>query len=184
MQDHYAQIRFVAANYSRLQGLRAVPAGILSVFVSVWSLSNHGPKAKLSEPVLVALLAVLLYWLIDRYYNQAFGRIKQTPRQRTWEIIMSVSGSALTLLAFLFDTTETLSISVLGLVLATCFLEYFWRVNKSEWKKILTLYPENIVAAGLITIISLLPLFGISWWHSLGIQSQIVGVFLIFGILF
>jgi protein-S-isoprenylcysteine O-methyltransferase Ste14 len=68
-------------------------------------------------------------------------------------------------------------------VLATSLLEYFWRVNKSEWKKIPRLFPENIAGAGLIVILSLLPLFGISWWILLGIKSQIVGIFMVFGIL-
>lgn len=182
IQDHYTQIRFITANYSRLQGLRAIPTGILAVFVSVWSLYNHGPTARLSQPILVAILAALLYWLTDRYYNQAFGQVKQTPRQRKQEIILSVSCSVLALLAFMLDTTELLPISTLGLVLATSFLEYFSRVNKSEWKKIPMFFPENIVAAILIIIISLLPLFDISLWNILGIKSQIVGIFMIFGI--
>ncbi len=182
MQDHYAQIRFITANYSRLQGLRAIPTGILAVFASVWSLYNHGPTARLSQPILVALLAALLYWFTDRYYNRAFGQIKQTPRQRTREIVLSIGCGALALLAFVFDTAKILPISTLGLVLATSFLEYFSRVDKSEWKKIPMLFPENIVAAILTVVISLLPWFGISAWDILGIKSQIVGVFMIFGI--
>ena len=183
MQDSYNQIRFITANYSRLQGLRAIPFGILSVFVSVWSIYNHGPTARLSQPILVAILAALLYWFMDRYYNQVFGQVKQTPRQRKQEIILSISCGALALLAFMLDTTEILPISTLGLVLATSLLEYFWRVNKSEWKKIPRLFPENIVGAGLIVVLSLLPWFGISWWIILGIKSQIVGIFMVFGIL-
>jgi hypothetical protein len=182
IQDHYAQIRFIAANYSRLQGLRAIPVGILSVFVSVWALYNHGTTANLNEPILVTILTALLYWVTDRYYSRVYGRVQQTHLQRRLELFASVVFGMLGLLAFILDTTQLLPISTLGLVLATSFLEYFSRVNKSEWKKIPMFFPENIVAAILIIIISLLPLFGIALWDILGIKSQIVGVFMIFGI--
>ncbi len=182
MEDHYYQIRFMAANYSKLQGLRALPPGILAVFVAVWALYNQGPTADLSEPIVVTIGAVLLYWLIDRYYRLVFGQVRHTPHQRKWEFILSAGFGVLALLAFILDTTKMLPISTLGLVLSASFFEYIWRANISEWRKILSLFPENIVASILITIISLLPLFGISWWHILGIKSQIVGVFMIFGI--
>ena len=183
MQDHYYQIRFMAANYSRLQGLRALPPGILAVFVAVWALFNQGPNADLSKPILVAILAALLYWLTDRYYNHVFGQVKPTPHQRRWEFVSSVGFSVLALLAFILDTTEILSISTLGLVLAASFFEYVWRANKSEWRKVLLLFPENIIASILIVSISLLPWFGISWWRLLGMKSQIVAVFMVFGII-
>jgi uncharacterized membrane protein len=182
MQDRYTQIRYMAANYSRLQGLRAVPVGILAVFVSIWSLYNHGPSADLSAPILVAIAVALLYWLTDRYYNRALGQVKQTPLQRKREWIASAIAAILGLLAFVLDTTEILSISTLGLVFAASFFEYLLRADRTEWRKIFLYYPENIIAAILIVVISLLPLFGISWWENIGIRSQVVGVFLVVGI--
>lgn len=183
MQDHFTQIQFITANYSRLQGLRAIPAGILAVFVSIWAVYNQGPSADLSEPIVVAILAALLYWLTDRYYNHTFGQVKRTPRQRTWEFIASVSLGALGLLAFALDTAKILPISLIGLVFALSFLEYYWRTNISEWRKIFTRFPENTIAAILILVMTLLPLFGISWWNALGIRSQIVGILMIVGII-
>jgi hypothetical protein len=182
MQDRFSQIQFITANYSRLQGLRAVPVGIVAVFVSIWALYNHGPTTNLSAPILVALAAALLYGLTDRYYNHTFGQIKRTTRQRTVELVGSVIFGALGLLAFVLDTTEVIPISCVGLVFAISFLEYFSRAAPSEWGKIFSRFPENIVAAILILVISLLPLFGISWWNALGIRSQVVGILLIVGI--
>jgi hypothetical protein len=182
MQERFIQIQFITANYSRLQGLRAIPVGMLAVFASVWALYNQGPTADLSAPILVAIVTALLYWLTDRYYSHAFGQVKQMPRQRMREFVLSAGSGMLGLLAFGLDTTEVLPISTLGLVFAVSFLEYFWRVNRSEWGKIFTLFPENIVAAILTTVISILPLFGISWWNALGIKSQVVGVFLVVGV--
>lgn len=182
MQDRFSQIQFITANYSRLQGLRAVPIGILAVFVSVWSLYNHGPNANLSAPILVAILVTLLYWLLDRYYSRVFGQVKRTPRQRIWEFLASVGFGALGLLAFFLDTAKILPISVVGLVFALSFLEYFSRVNLSDWRRIFVRFPENIVASILILVISLTPLFGISWWNALGIKSQVVGILMIVGV--
>ena len=164
MKTQYAEIKFVAANYTRLQGLRAIPIGLLSVFVSIWALYNQGPTARLSEPVLFAIGAILLYLLIDRYYNRVFGQVKPSPR-RKGELIASVFIGALALLAFTLDTAHVLPISTLGLVFAICFFEYFWRVERSEWKNIFVYFPENVIAAVLVALISILPLFGISVWE-------------------
>ena len=75
MQNRYAQIQFIAANYSRLQGLRAVPVGMLVIFASVWAMYNQGD---LGVPLVAVVGSILLYWLIDHYYANVFGRIKQT----------------------------------------------------------------------------------------------------------
>jgi hypothetical protein len=182
MQDRFSQIQFITANYSRLQGLRAVPIGILAVFVSIWTLYHQGSNADLGAPILVAMMAMLLYWLTDRYYNHTFGQVKRTARQRTWEIVVSVGSGVLGFLAFVLDTAQVVPISAVGLVFAISFLEYFSRSNPSEWRTILIRFPENIVAAILILVLSLLPLFGIVWWKALGIRSQVVGVLLIVGI--
>jgi hypothetical protein len=182
MQDRYQQIQFIAANYSRLQGLRAIPVGMLAVFVSVWTLYNQGPTADLTAPIVVTIVTALLYWLTDHYYNRVFGKVKQTSRQRRWEFISSVGFGILGLLAFGLDTTEVMPISTLGLVFAISFFEYFWRANKFEWRKFFTIFPENGVAAILVFVISILPLFGVFWWTAIGIKSQVVGVFMVVGI--
>jgi predicted benzoate:H+ symporter BenE len=127
-------------------------------------------------------MAALLYWLTDRYYNYTFGQVKRTARQRTWEFVASLGFGVLGLLAFILDTTGILPISAIGLVFAVSFLEYFFRANMSEWRKIVTRFPENIAAAILVVIISILPFFGMFWWRVIGIKSQIVGVFLVVGV--
>lgn len=182
MQDRFSQIQFVTTNYSRLQGLRAVPVGILAVFTSVWSLYNQGPAADLGAPILVAIVTALLYWLTDRYYAHTFGQVKRTARQRTWELVISICAAILALLAFALDTSGIFPVSAVGLVFAISFLEYFVRANPSEWGKIFTRFPENIAAALLITLITLLPLFGIDWWKFVGIRSQLIGLFMIIGV--
>jgi hypothetical protein len=182
MQDRFAQIQFITANYSKLQGLRAVPVGILAVFVSIWSLYNQGPSADLGVPILVALVTALLYWLTDRYYSHTLGQVKRTARQRRWELVISVCAAILALLAFILDTAEIFPVSAVGLVFSISFLEYFVRSNPSEWGKIFTRFPESVTAALVIAVICLLPLFGIDWWHLLGIRSQLIALFMIVGV--
>ena len=182
MKDHYLQIRYMTANYSRLQGLRTVPIGMLIIYVSIWSLYNQGPTADLGTPILVAIAAALLYWVTDRYYNRVFGQVKPSSGSRKSEFIVSVILGVLAFLAFVLDTARVLRISVLGLVFAVCFLEYLWRTDRSEWKKVFLFFPENVAAAALLTIISILPLFGISVWEAIGIRWQVVGVLMTVGI--
>jgi len=182
MQSRYQEIRFIAANYSRLQGLREVPVGMLVVFVSVWAIYNHGPTADLTAPLLASFVALLLYWLTDRYYNRVFGQVKQTPSQRRRDFISSFAFSILALLAFALDTTEILPISALGLVFAAALYEDFRWATQSVRSEAIAFFPENFVAAVMILVVSILPVFSISWWEAVGIKSQVMGVFMVIGI--
>ena len=182
MSGKLSQIRFVTANYSRLQGLREVPVGMLIVFVSVWAIYNHGPSANLTAPFLAVFVAALLYWLTDLYYNRTFGRVKQTRHQRNREIIVSILFSVLALLAFWLDTAIEIPFCALGLVFAAALFENFWRATESVRSEAIALFPENLAAAILILVISILPLFGIFWWQVFGLKSQVVSVVMVIGI--
>lgn len=180
MQDHYAQIRFIAANYSKLQGLREVPVGLFVTMVAVWSMEHQGD---LGIPILFALGAALLYWLIDRFYVNTFGRMRQTSRMHSWELIASILFGVLALLAFWLDTARDLPFSVLGLVVAAELFEDFWRATQSIKGRSFGLYPENLLAACLIFVLSLLPLTGLAWWESLKLPSQFLGMLTVIGVL-
>ncbi|MGB8982102.1 MAG: hypothetical protein WCC12_09515 [Anaerolineales bacterium] len=180
MQDQYTQLQFIAANYSKLQGLRQVPVGLLVAAVSIWALDHQGD---LGLPIVLTLAAALLYWLIDRYYVNTFGRIRPTAQMRVWEITASVLAGLLALLAFWLDTAQDLPFSGVGLVFAAELFMDFWRATSSVKRRSFNLYPENLVAAGLILLLSLLPLTGLAWWEVLGLPSQLLGMLMIIGIL-
>lgn len=182
MQSHYTQIQFFAANYSRLQGLREVPIGMLVVFVSVWAMYNHGPNANLTAPILAVIGSALLYWLTGGYYTRTFGQVKQTRYQRNRETVASVVFSVLALLAFWLDTAVQIPFCVLGLVFAGAFFEDFWRATELVRKDAIALFPENFAAAILILIVSILPVFDLKWWQAFGMKSQVVSVFIVIGI--
>ncbi len=182
MQNRYTQIQFIAANYSRLQGLREVPVGMLVVFVSVWAMYNHGPTADLTAPLLAAAGAALLYWLAGRYYDRTFGRVKQTRQQRNREFISSIVFSVFALLAFWLDAAIQIPFCALGLVFAAALFENFWRATESVRKEAISIFPENFTAAILILVVSILPVFGLNWWEALGMKSQVVSVFMVIGV--
>jgi hypothetical protein len=182
MQNHYARLRFLAGNYSRLQGLREVPIGALVIFVALWSMDNRGASADLTAPVLATLACALLYWLTGCYYARTLGQVTQTKRQRGRETSASVVFSLLAILALWLDTALEIPFSVLGLVFAGALLENFWRATETVRKESLTLFPENFTAAILILAVSLLPLFGFPWWQVFGIRTQVQGVFLVIGL--
>ena len=180
MQNRYAQIQFFAANYSRLQGLREVPVGMLVIFASMWAMYNPGD---LGAQLLAVIGAILLYWLIDRYYANVFGRIKQTPKMRKWELSASILGGLLALLAFWLDTARDLPVSVLGVLFAFVLFEDFWRATVILKERSFSQYPENLLAAFVILALSLLPLTGLAWWKIVGMRSQVLGMLFIIGIL-
>ena len=180
MQDPYTQIQFIAANYSKLQGLRQVPVGLLVTSVSVWAMGHQGD---LVIPFLLAVAAGLLYWAIDRYYVNTFGRIRPTEKMRVWEIIASVVAGVLALVAFWLDTAYELPFSAVGLVFTAELFDDFLRATHPLKKRSFGLYPENLTAACSILLLSLLPLTGLNWWQALGFPEQIMGMLLIIGIL-
>ncbi len=179
-QDHYAQIRFVAANYSRLQGLKQVPVGLFVTFVALWAIKHEGD---LGFSLIAALGATLLYWLIDRFYANTFGRIRQTEKMRSWEIRLSILFGGLALLAFWLDTARILPFSALGLVLAAELFGDFWRATRFVKEGLVRLCPENFTVACLIVALSFLPLTGLAWWEKLGFPSQFLGMLTMIGIL-
>ena len=42
MNNRYTQIQFIAANYSRMQGLRAVPVGLFTASAAFWTEKQPG----------------------------------------------------------------------------------------------------------------------------------------------
>jgi hypothetical protein len=180
MSDNLDQIRFITANYSRLQGLRSVPVGIFISLAGIWSNLPAGQDGDLAAPLLMMVLGIVVYIAIDRYYARTFGQVTQTSAERTREIITAVFFGLLAFVSFIFDTSETLPISTLGLVFAAGMLMDLWRVGR-HGKNGQVVYPEAVTGAALITIASLLPLAGFQWWQLLGMKTSPAGLLLLVG---
>ena len=178
MSENLNQIRHIAANYSRLQGLRSVPVGVLVFATGIWVNLPVGQDGDLGAPLVIIAIAALAYFLVDRYYARTFGQVYPTGRERNREIFVSVLMGVLAFLAFLFDTAEILPISAFGLVFAAAlFIEFSRPFGKLSFQST----PEAFIAPILVGVAALLPALGIFWWQALGIQLSLAGMLVLVG---
>lgn len=175
------EIRFVATNFSNLQGLRMVVIGVLLILVCLWANGLKYPISIKSDFILlfevVAMLTV--YYAVDRYYLRTFGQVKTTPEIQRFELKLSIIGGILSLVAFWLDVTYKLPLSLIGLVcgigLFADYIRFTWMVNGRH----MLYYP---IGAVLLIGVSLLPLLGLpGWWHVVGIKGQIFAISLLLG---
>jgi hypothetical protein len=179
MQD-VKQIRLVATNFSNLQGLRAVPLGLCLVLVCLWANGIQYPVRDFIVPVVGVVGSLMLLFAIDRYYLHAFGRVQRTPESRRLEWLISAAGGILALGAFWLDTTVKLPVSLLGLVFAAGLLADYIRTTWLVRGRFLLYYP---LGAFLMAGVSVLPLFGVSfWWQTCGLKNQMLGIAIAIGI--
>lgn len=180
MSENLNQIRHIAANYSRLQGLRSVPVGVLAVATGVWVSLPAGQDGDLGAPLVMIAIAALAYFLVDRYYARTFGQVYPTGKERNREIFVSVLMGVLAFLAFLFDTADILPISAFGLVFAAAlFIEFSRSFGKLSFQSA----PEAFIAPILVGVAALLPALGIFWWQPLGFQFSLAGMLVLVGVL-
>ena len=98
------QTRFFAQNYPQLQGLRTVPLGLCLLALTLWSNIQRGPARDLTLPILLALACLVLYVLIDQYYNRVYGKVKRLYSHA--ELLWSAAGTVLALAAFVLDSLD------------------------------------------------------------------------------
>jgi hypothetical protein len=178
MPENLEQIRFITANYSRLQGLRAVPVGVFIGLAGIWASLSAGD---LSAPLVLLLVTALAYLGVERYYARYYGKVVPTRQERTREIIIAVFFGVLAFASFVFDTSETLPISSMGLVFALGMLVDFGQAMSKRNK--LEQYPEAVASALFIAIASLLPLTGLHWWKLFGMSTSSNGMLVLLGTL-
>jgi hypothetical protein len=176
------QIRFVATNFSNLQGLRSVPLGLCLVVICLWGNGQDGPARgnDFLVPVAGMVGMLILLFAIDRYYLRAFGRVQRTPESRRLEWLISVVGGILALGAFWLDVTIKLPVSLLGLVFAAGLLADYIRITWLVKGRFLLYYPLGAI---LMAGVSILPLLGFSnWWQTCGLKSQMLGIIMTVGV--
>ncbi len=177
------EIRFVATNYSNLQGLRAIPLGLCLLAVCWWAAHLHYPARPVDFVVPIASLSVtiVLLYLIDQYYLRVYGRVQRTPESRNLEVWLSITSAALALAAFWVDALIKLPVSLLGLVFAAGLLADYIRVTWLVKGRFLLYYP---LAAVVIAIFSLLPVLGLpEWWTTFGLRTQLIAIAVLIGII-
>ena len=174
------EIRFVATNFYNLQGLKAVPLGMMLVFVSLWANEQTGPASNLGPPLLGIVVLLLLLFAVDRYYLHTFGLVRRTPESVRLEWLVAVIFGILALGAFWLEMSARYPVSPLGLVFAAGLLVDYIRITWLVNGRFLLYYP---LGALLMAAVSVLPLLGVSnWWHLIGLKNQLIGITTVVGI--
>lgn len=176
--QHINQTLFLTKNYSNLQGLRAFPAGLCLLLISLWANTQHGPAQDLTIPILTVVACLFLFIITDQYYKRTFGKVKRPYTHA--ELFLSGACGILALAAFVADSDFGLNLpfSALGLVFAAVILGS----SLLYWHQAKTLLFSNLFLGALIAILSILPLLGISdWWNVLGIKHFLLAMTILFG---
>jgi hypothetical protein len=177
MQD-IQKIRFLTLNYSKLQGLKGFPIGLLLLLTVLWANVQHGPARNLTLPLLFMLGSAILYWWIDRYYKMSYGRVESTTAQKRMDYFAGVIGGIAALAAFVIDTTDHLPVSLVGLVFVVVILVEYLRIRRLV-KSAYSLW-QMIISISIVLGASLLPLFGLKdLWQGIGLRSHLFVVLVI-----
>lgn len=172
------QIRFVATNYSNLQGLRVIPLGLCLLAVTLWA--NGAPEKNFVLPFIYMAVSAILLFAIDRYYLRVYGRVQRTPESRRLEWLVGIVGAILAVCGLSLDSTNNLPISLVGLVFAAGLLADYIRITWLVKGRSLFYYP---LGAAFMALVSILPLLGLpEWWLAVGLKSQIMGICIVIGI--
>jgi len=171
--------RFLAMNFSRLQGLRAVPTGLLLFLVTLWGNTLHGPARDFILPGSAVVVCGGLYILVDRYYQQTFGHVVASSESRRADLALSIIGGLVGLAAFLVDVQLKPPVSFIGLVFAAAFVWEYIRMVLNIHRWYIPLMPFFGL---LIAVFSLLPALGLGgWWQQIGVKSELLGVCMVVG---
>lgn len=177
------KIRFITANYSRLQGLKAVPTGMLLFLVTLWTNGQRVKDRDITLPLLWFAAAIGLYALIDWYYRKSIGRVEQ-PQRSVWvDVAITTAGAVLVLGAFAVDMESLLPVSLFALVFALELLLDYVRMTRLAGTESLTGFPPALFCAASIALSGLLPLLGEKTIALFGFRSPIFLVFAVDGIL-
>lgn len=180
---NYQRIRFVTANFSTLQGLRALPVALFLFIVALWSSTQSTSQGDITFPLLSLPIVLMLIWLTNRYYKNRFGRVQRTRGQKITEAALSVVFMALAYLAFWLDTSRDLPFSMFGLVFAAGLLSDYLRMRLSVPGDHFLQRPYLLLVT-LQVLVSLLPLFGLdNWWLGINLPSQLAGVMAVTAVL-
>lgn len=172
------RIRFIAANYSYLKGLQTVIIGLLLLGTSLW---NDKRQGNLSGPLIMLLVAAILWIAASSYYRRKYGQVTAKEETRQLETRISIAFGLLGLAAFVVDTYEIVPVSLLGIVFALGIWGDYLRINHSSKEKYLTYYPWFGI---VLLVVSVLPALGLSsFWRQFGFNSQITGTMSLVGLI-
>jgi hypothetical protein len=177
------KIRFITLNYSRLQGLKAVPTGLLLVLIVLWTNAQTGRARDLSLPILWLIVGVVFYALIDWFYRRMYGRVEQTGRSLIVDVVFATAFGVVALGAEILDGKSWIPVSIFPLVFALGLMLDHVRMCRLAGVKHLTIFPAGLAFVGLLALSSFLPLLGTTTLKEFGFRSPLFLVYAVDGIL-
>ena len=153
--NNLEQIHRATKYYNHLQGLRQVPFGILFLLMAVWK-AGEWPWFDKWQPIssfILLGLTVLLSWGIGVYYERTFGKVKQTTESKRNEAIIAVLFLGGLYLLGIAEIMWHWPVSAAGLFMAFILVLYYFLTGSFRL--------HYLVFAGLMALVSLLPLSGI-----------------------
>jgi hypothetical protein len=177
------KVRFLTINYSRLQGLKAVPPGILLFFIILWANAQTDGDRDLTLPLIWLFVGVILYALIDWYYRGTFGQVEQSRETYWMDVVFSALFSAIAIGAFVVDMEGWIPISIFALVFAAgVLLDYIRMIRLAEVKSP-TIFPAGLLCIGEIALSAFLPLLGRQALEVFGFRDPMFLVYAVDGII-
>ena len=177
------KVRFLTANYSRLQGLKAVPSGILLFLIILWTNGQTGGNRDLTMPLLWLLAGIILYALIDWYYRRTYGRVEQTRRIFWMDVILSTAFSVIAIGAFVVDTEGWMPVSLFALVFAAGLLMDYIRMIRLAGVTSPAIFPAGLLCIAEIALSAFLPLLGERLPGVFGFRNPLFLVYAVDGII-
>lgn len=171
------KIRFITANYDRLQGLKAVPTGLLLFLISLWANAQTGRARDLSLPLAIFLCGIFLYALIDRHYRRNYGRVEQPPKFLWMDVVLSTAAALVALGGFSLDISSVFPISFYALIFAVMLLFDYIRMVRRTGGMSLGTFPPALVFIGLMALSAFLPMAGKETWKEIGFRSPYFPVY-------
>lgn len=151
--ENMERIRRVTRYYDQLQGLRQVPFGIMFLLMAVWK-GGWWPWFDKWQPLsglLIIGLAMIAFWWIGSYYERTFGKVRQSDdSQRKGKILSFIFLVGLYLVG-LAEYEWHWPLSGTGLFTAVVLVACYFQTGSFR--------QQYLILAGLMTIVSLLPLF-------------------------
>jgi len=154
------KIRFLTVNYSRLQGLKAVPSGLLLFLVVLWANAQTGRARDLTLPLLWLLAGALLYALIDGYYKKTYGRVEPAGHVFWMDVILSTGFSIIAIGAFVLDIRAVIPVSLFSLLFALGLLLDYIRMTRLAGAGTAAIFPIGLLCIGELALSAFLPLLG------------------------
>ena len=149
----------------------------LLFLVVLWTNAQTGRATDLTPPVIWLLAGVILYVLIDRYYNRTYGRVEPAGHAVWFDWIASAAFSAAAVGAFVLDMADRIPVSFFALVFSLGLLADYVRMIRLAGVKSKAIYPVGLICIAGIALSAFLTILREQIPAVFGFRSPILFVY-------